>query len=116
MSQEEITSEHTCARAMQVLEQLEDLRLEMGRPRDARVPMQVRYVSPREVYYHAQTVHRKANQLCVELGLESVSPPQAEDFTRARPAAVIRVLDDVRKRIADARGALYIEDQEPRPV
>ena len=83
MSNDEITSEHTCARIEQVLEELEALRLEMGRNRDARVPMQVRDASPREVFYHAQTVHRKANQLCVELGADPVGAPGVAEPARA---------------------------------
>src|SRR5690348_16771131 len=70
MNDGDITSEHTCAFMEQVLEDIELIRLEMGRPRDARVPMHVRDASPREVYYHAQTIHRKVSQLCVELGAQ----------------------------------------------
>lgn len=115
MSDDEITSEHTCARIGQVLEELEALRLEMGRAKDARVPMHVREASPREVYYHAQTVHRKANQLCVELGAASVSLPGAAEPARARPSDVLRVLDSTRERLAQARAHLHVEGDTTRP-
>jgi len=115
MSDDEITSEHTCARIGQVLEELEALRLEMGRAKDARVPMHVREASPREVYYHAQTVHRKANQLCVELGADSATPPDAAEPARARPSDVLRVLDSTRERLAQARTRLHIEGDTTRP-
>lgn len=115
MSNDEITSEHTCARIEQVLEELEALRLEMGRNRDARVPMHVRDASPREVFYHAQTVHRKANQLCVELGADPVSPPGVAEPARARPADVLRLLDNTRERLARARAVLRLEGDSPQP-
>jgi hypothetical protein len=115
MRDDEITSEHTCARIGQVLEELEALRLEMGRHRDARVPMHVSNASPREVFYHARTVHRKTNQLCVELGGDSVSPPSAVERSRARPSDVLLVLDSIRERLARARELLRIEGDLSRP-
>lgn len=117
MKDEEITSEHTCARIGQLLGELEGLRLEMGRNRDARISMHAREVSPREVFYHAVTVHRKANQLCVELGAPAASPPQAAVPARARPADVLRVLDGVGERLAQARAHLRLDDEPiPAPV
>ena len=116
MNEEEITSEHTSARIGQLLGDIEALRLEMGRNRDARVPMHVRDALPREVYYHALTMHRKANQLCVELGATSVNPPTAAEPGRARPADVLRVLDSTGERLAKARVHLRLEgDTTPPP-
>src|SRR5688500_9239407 len=115
MNEDEITSEHTCGRIGQVLEELEALRLEMGRSRDARVPMQVRDASPREVFYHAQTVHRKANQLCVEMGAAAVEPPTATQPARARPSDVLRIIDSTRERLVRARSLLRIEGATFQP-
>jgi hypothetical protein len=115
MGDDEITSEHTCARISQILDEIETLRLEMGRAKDARVPMQVRGAMPREVFYFARTVHRKANQLCVELGANPVDPPSAEVAARARPAEVLRVLDGARERLAQARIHLRIEGDMYQP-
>jgi len=115
MSNDEITSEHTCGRVGQILGELEALRLEIGRAKDARVPMHVRDALPREVFYHAQTVHRKANQLCVELGGAPVSPPSAATPARARPADVLKVLDSARERLWTARALLRIEGDSQRP-
>lgn len=109
MNDEEITSEHTYAYVGQVLEDIELLRLEMGRNRDNRVPMHVRDASSREVFYHSQTLHRKANQLCVELGGESVSPPGAEEPAKAGHADVLRVLESARERLSQARVRLGLE-------
>jgi hypothetical protein len=109
MKDEEITPEHTSARIGQILGEIEALRVEMGRSRDTRVPMQVRGASPREVFYFAQTVHRKANQLCVEMGAGSVAPPDAALAGRGRPADVLRVLDSARERLARARLSLHLE-------
>jgi hypothetical protein len=115
MSEEEITSEHTSARIGQILGEIEALRLDMGRHKDARVPMQVRGAAPREVFYFAETVHRKANQLCVELGASPVDPPRAAVTGRACPADVLRVLDGVRERLAQARLYLHLEGDPPPP-
>lgn len=115
MNEDEITSEHTCARIGQLLGEIETLRLDMGRNKDARVPMQVRDAAPREVFYFAQTVHRKANQLCVELGASSVNPPSAALTGRARPADVLRVLDSARERLAQARLHLHLEGDTYQP-
>ena len=115
MSEDEITSEHTCARIGQVLEELEALRLEMGRARDARVAMHVSNASPREVFYHAQTVYRKANQLCVELGADAAKPPGTAEQARARPSDVLALLDSARARLALARALLVEGGQRLAP-
>lgn len=109
MNDGEITSEHTCAFMDQVLEDIELLRLEMGRNRDTRVPMHVRDASPREVYYHAHTIHRKVNQLCVELGAARTEPPHAAEPARAAPADVLRVLESIRDQLNEARVPLGLE-------
>ncbi|MCX5747649.1 MAG: hypothetical protein NT062_34730 [Proteobacteria bacterium] len=109
MKDEEITSEHTSAYIAQVLEDIELLRMEMGRNRDIRVPMHIRDASPREVFYHAQTVHRKADQLCVELGGHSIDPPVAAAPARAQPADVFRVLESTRQRLSDSRVLLGLD-------
>lgn len=109
MKDDEITPEHTCARVGELLQEIEALRLEMGRHRDTRAPMRVRDASPREVYYHAQTIHRKADQLCAELGAPSVSPPLAAEPGRARPADVLRVLDSAGERLVQARVHLRLD-------
>jgi len=115
MDKGEITAEHTCARVGQVLEDLEALRLEMGRSRDARVPMHVSDASPREVYYHAQTVLRKADRLCVELGGDSVSPPLTAEPACARPSDVLALLESTRERLALARVLLRLEGDSFQP-
>src|SRR6185295_2419875 len=115
MGDDAITPEHTCARIGQVLEELEALRLEMGRNRDARVPIHVTSASPREVFYHAQTIYRKANQLCVELGGTGVQAPGATKPGRAPPADVLAILDGTRERLARARILLRIEGDTPPP-
>jgi hypothetical protein len=113
MNDDEVTPEHNSARTGQLLAEIETLRLEMGRARDARVPMQVRDAAPREVFYFAQTVHRKANQLCVELGASSVDAPSAALTGRAAPADVLRVLESARQRVAQARLHLRLEGDAP---
>jgi hypothetical protein len=113
MRDDEITSEHASARIGQLLGEIETLRLDMGRHRDARVPMQVRNAAPREVIYFAETVHRKANQLCVELGAGSMPPPAAPAPGHARPADIVRVLDATRERLALARQRLHLEGDTP---
>lgn len=115
MTNQEITSEHTYTRIAQGLEELEALRLEMGRNKDARVSIQVRDALAREVFYHAHTVHRKANQLCVELGAVSVSTPMPPVPSRAQAADVLKVLDSARERIAMARAYLRLEGETTRP-
>ena len=115
MNRNEITAEHCGARIAQVLEELESLRLEMGCSKDARVPMHVHDASPREVFYHAQTVHRKANQLCIELGAQAVNPPGAAEPARAIPADVLLVLDSTRERLATARASLHLEGDSRAP-
>lgn len=115
MKDEEITSEHTHARARGLLEEIENLRQEMGRARDMRVPMHVVDASPREVFYHALTVHRKADQLCVELGVPSVSPPKEKEVGRARPADVLRVLNSTGERLVQARAHLRLDGDVVQP-
>lgn len=113
MNDDEITSEHTSARMAQVLAEVEDLRLEMGRNLDPRRPMLVREASPREVYYHARTMFSKANQLCVELGAEPARLPDVPSTADAHAADVLRVIDATRERLARARAELHLDGDAP---
>ncbi len=115
MISDEITPEHTYARAWQLLGELEALRLDMGRNRDARVTLHTSNALPREVFCHARTIHRKADQLCVELGGNSVRLPSAAEPARARPSDVLLLLDGTRERLALARTLLRIEGDAPSP-
>jgi len=63
----EIGSPDVFAQVALIQEELELIRRYMGKPRDTRPEIKVRNAAPREVFFQALTLFRKADQLCFEL-------------------------------------------------
>lgn len=87
--------------------EVENLRFAMGIPQLDRSPWRVRFATPRHVFYQAQTLYRKVNQLAREIaGVERrlALPEPVGEITPADVMAVVREalaeLDAIRPFVA----------------
>src|SRR5262245_63748362 len=82
------------ARAQLIAAEVELIRAEMGRPQDRRPAPSVKGASPREVYFQALSLFRKADRLCYEItGDQLASIPHAPPISSIEPGDVLGVLD-----------------------
>lgn len=89
---------------------LEKVRFEMGKPQPAPHVVEISNVSPREVYFQAETLFKKANRLGFEHTREVVDsiPPPNDSIV---PLDVMRVVESAVGRIARVKRELKIEEE-----
>lgn len=102
------------ARVALVRSELELVRREMGRRADPRPEPDVRDASPREVFFQAVTLFRKANRLSFERAREQAPIPEPPAGT-IRPAHVLAVVDSALGRLGRVKASLGIPESG-RPV
>jgi len=88
-----------------VRDEIELIRLEMGRPKDTRREIGVANAAPREVFFQALTLFHKANRLSFELTRERAELPEKPIGT-IRLAHVRDVLEAVLERLRRVKGVL----------
>ena len=96
MADDEITPAHVFARMTRVLDVVELLRLELGRPRDLRRNLRVENAAPREVFFEARAMLHKAHRLHQELtggGQTGQTAGLAGELASAVPAEVMVLVD-----------------------
>lgn len=97
-----------------VRDELEQLRFVMGRPKNTQPELDVLNAAPREVYFQALTLFRKADRLSFEFTREHAPEPEVPSGP-IRPAAVDAVVDAALQRIRSVRQRLKI-DYQATPV
>lgn len=104
-------------RATQLAAWVELIRTEMGRPHDRRAPIKVSSASPREVWFQALAVFRKADRLCHELtGDPTASVPHAPSIAQIKPGHVLAVLDATGRELEEIMASLGIADRPAAPA
>jgi hypothetical protein len=88
-----------------VRDELELIRLEMGKPKDTRREIGVANAEPREVFFQALTLFHKANRLSFELTRERAELPE-KPIGAIRLAHVRAVLEAVLERLRRVKGVL----------
>ncbi|MCB9560580.1 MAG: hypothetical protein H6709_14255 [Kofleriaceae bacterium] len=104
------------ARVQLILGELDLLRQEVGRPRDDRPTYKITGAAPREVFFEATALFRKADRFCFErTGEEGYlpHPPAAADI---EPAHVLVVLDAALDRIRQVKDQLHITEATTEPA
>ncbi len=96
--QEGIVPPDVYVRTLVVRDELELIRLEMGKPQDTRQALRVTDAEPREVFSQALTLFHKVNQLSFDLTRERVDLPEKPVGT-LRPTHVKAVVDAVLGRL-----------------
>ncbi len=97
-------------RVAQARARIERIRFEMGRPRLRKPVLHVANAAPREVYFQALTLFRKANRLSFELTREraDVPPTPAAELS---PADVLHVIDQAIAQLQHVEEALEISGE-----
>ena len=100
----------------QFANELEAVRLYMGRPAVAPNRFRVEFAAPRHDFFQSQTLFRKVNRLGSEVaGLTRESPPPAPEHDVIVPSDVLRVVTDAQRQLDLIRESLGIETQLPPP-
>lgn len=97
-----------------VLKELELLRFEMGRPKNIQVKIGVEGAAPREVYFQALTMFRKADRLCFEHTRDRDEPPKRPKG-EIRPRHVFEMVSAARERIHRVSTKLRIDMDSVKP-
>ncbi len=103
--------------AVSLAKELELVRHEMGRPQEARPAITVTGASPRECWFQALAVFRKADRLCAEVAGDPVaSVPHAPPIHQIRPGHVLQVIDAAAREVAEVKRALAIRETVAAPA
>jgi len=103
--------------ARHLANEVEAIRHEMGRPTDARQPVSVSGVSPRECWFQALAVFRKCDRLCAEVaGDPRAQVPHAPPIHQIQPGDVIKVIDAAARELAEVKQALGISERRDPPA
>ncbi|HEY5949493.1 MAG TPA: hypothetical protein VIV40_28560 [Kofleriaceae bacterium] len=117
MKLEDIQPAHCYARAQRVLAELDLVRDEMGRTKDARPAPEITNASPREVYFEAIAAWNKVTRLADEVGARSVRPAPAAPVLRdLKPGHVLQLIDVVLAHVEDVKQQLQITDKASEPA
>jgi hypothetical protein len=117
MKLDDIQPAHCYARAQRLLGELELVRDEMGRTKDARPAPEVTNAAPREVYFEAIAAWHKVTRLADEVGARTSRPAPAAPVLRdLKPGHVLQLLDAVLAHIDDVKQQLQITDKASEPA
>ena len=98
-SSHEILPANVLTRVELLRKDLDDIRFEMGRPKNMKIEMVVLNAAPHEVYFQARSLYRKADRLVVEVtGGESV-PIGITTPQNIQPAHVFQVVNAALERL-----------------
>jgi len=102
-------------RTLLVRDELELIRLEMGKPQDTRQEPRVAEAESREVFFGALTLFHKVNRLSFDLTRGRAAPPDRPIGT-LRPAHVMAVVDAVLTQLQRVKATLGIlESSRSKP-
>jgi hypothetical protein len=117
MKVEDIQPGHCYARAQRLLGELELVREEMGRTKDARPAPEITNAAPREVYFEAITAWDKVTRLADELGARTVRhAPPTPNLRELKPGHVLQLLDSVLAHVEDVKLRLQIGEKANEPA
>lgn len=113
VSAQTIDNPDVFALASEVADEVELIREVMGRPFDDSPRLPASSVSQLEVYFQAQTLFRKVNQLAQEIAGETrvAAPPLPED--ELQPADTFNVLSQAHEQVTAVKEALGIQTEVP---
>ncbi len=96
--------------------EMELIRVEMGRPRDRRPDLTVKGAAPREVYFEALALFRKADRFCFERTGESAMLPLPPAPGDIQPMHVLAVIDGALTRLLAVKDRLGVKDKAGTPA
>lgn len=107
---QDITPPDVFAHVSLVRAELEDLRAYMGRPKDQSPEFPVSEAEPREVFFQALTLFRKANRMSFEQ-TRTREPEPAPPETKIMPGHVYAAVDQALQRIQSVKKKLRLDRQ-----
>lgn len=113
---ETIQPGHVLARVKLLEAEVDLLRAEMGRPKDARAELTIKGAAPREVYFEALALFRKADRFSFErIGSQGVlpHPPSPGDI---QPADVRNVVDAALGCVRAVKSRMNISETSTEPA
>ena len=102
----EIEPADVLVRVTLVRAELELLRFKMGKPKIEQPEINVTGVAPREAFFQAMSLFRKANLFCQEQTGEGAVPPATPPSDQIRPAHVLVVVDAALRQIRQVKAQL----------
>ncbi len=100
--------------AVQLAGDVELIRKEMGRPEDKRPAITVKGAAPREVWFQALAVFRKADRLCHEISNDpTAAVPHAPPINEIKPGHVLGILEATAREIGEVKQTLDVKDKPP---
>jgi hypothetical protein len=108
---QEVDNAATYSLANQLADEIELVRERMGRPYDDSPRLPVSEISELELYYHAQSLLRKANQLAEELAGAAPRPQGPVPSGSIAPSDVYGVLEDSLEQVRLAAQAIGIAER-----
>jgi len=113
---EDITPAEVFVRVGVMRKELESIRYVMGRPKNSEREISVVGARPREVFFQAITMFRKADRLCFEHVRERVEEPKPPEG-EITPQDVYRVVEAAIDRIRRVKRELGVDTKvEPAPL
>lgn len=104
-------------RATQLAAEVDLIRKEMGRAPDPRPAIKVTGASPRECWFQALAVFRKADRLCHEIANDpTASVPHAPPIRDLKPGHVLQVIDATMRELEETKQALRITERAEAPA
>lgn len=95
---------------------LETVRLYMGRPAVTKSRFRVEFAAPRHDFFQTQTLFRKVNRLGAEVaGLVRQRPPPAPEHNAITQSDVLRAMANAHSQLDLIRESLGIDTQSPPP-
>jgi hypothetical protein len=113
-----VEPKHVFARMELVHAELDLVRQEMGRAADRRTEPTITNAAPREVYFEALALFRKADRLCFERTGEQAVLPHPPSPADIQPADVRAVVDAVLERVRSVKQRIGATEtaSEPSPA
>ena len=108
-----VTPADVYVRVAHVHDVLEQIRFEMGRPRNQQPDIGVSNAAPREVFFQALTLFQKADRLCFEQTRDHAEAPKTPDGDIA-PSDVLSVVDAAFERLDRVRKDIGMPDTPHR--
>lgn len=113
--QAQVRPYHVFARVTVFRHELERLRVYMGKPIDKRSELGLQNAAPREAFFQAITLFKKANRLGFEITSENAPTPKSPDED-IQPAHVLTVVDAALDRIQHIQNRLGIAARMVEPT
>lgn len=104
------------ARVQLVHAELDLVRQEMGRPTDDRKPYTISGAAPREVFFEATALFRKADRFCFERTGEEGTLPYPPAVEQIQPMHVLAVVDAALDRIRQVKAQLRVTEASTAPA